>query len=182
MKSKIYARTILDMAKKDRAMRLAHQKKATDWDYSLDRKNTRRMKQIIKAIGWPSISKVGKRAASAAWLLAQHADHDPKFQRQCLTLMKGQSKDDVPRHDIAYLEDRVLLNEGKKQKFGTQFCYPKGWKVIPRPLANRRLLAKRRKEMGLESFENNLKTMQRMVNEHRKAMDKGVRLKKPGPS
>ncbi|MDD2786086.1 MAG: hypothetical protein PHS79_04320 [Patescibacteria group bacterium] len=172
MKSKIYVQAILKMAKKDRAMRLAHQKKAADWNYSLDRKNTRRMKQIVKAIGWPRISKVGKRAASAAWLLAQHADHDPRFQRQCLTLMKEQPKDDVSRHDIAYLEDRVLLNEGKKQKYGTQFYYPKKWKVMPRPLASRKLLARRRKEMGLESFEENLKTMQQMVDEHRKVMDR----------
>src|SRR5262245_47910462 len=46
----------------------------------IDRENTARLKQIIDRIGWPTISRVGAQASSAAWLLVQHADAEPEFQ------------------------------------------------------------------------------------------------------
>ncbi|GAA3517279.1 hypothetical protein GCM10023075_79700 [Streptosporangium album] len=32
---------------------------------------------------------LGLSAAHAAWILAQHADQDPEFQRSCLPLLKA---------------------------------------------------------------------------------------------
>jgi hypothetical protein len=56
---------ICAMSEADQAMR-----KSGVWDSSLDVKHTLRMQQIVAAIGWPTISKVGER-------LVQHADHVP---------------------------------------------------------------------------------------------------------
>ena len=55
------------------------------WDPSVDQRNTRRMREIVSAFGWPTLSKVGADAEHKAWLLVQHADLE--FQRECFALM-----------------------------------------------------------------------------------------------
>lgn len=63
----------------------------------------------------------GTDGAHAAWLLAQHADRDPAFQRHCLDLLTAAVHvGEATRSDLAYLTDRVLLAEGKPQEYGTQ--------------------------------------------------------------
>ena len=93
---------------------------------NVDERHTARMKEIVKQHGWPTNSMVGSDGATAAWLLVQHADHDPKFQRHCLELMKKVPAGEVSTVDLAYLTDRVLVNEGKKQLYGTQFWMQNG--------------------------------------------------------
>jgi hypothetical protein len=53
--------------------------------------------------------------------------------------------------NLAYLEDRVLINEGKPQLYGTQFHFADG-KLQPRPITNKEHLEQRRKSVGLKSF------------------------------
>ena len=54
-----------------------------------DAENLPWLKKVIAEIGWPGRSIVGDDGASAAWLLVQHADSDPGFQRQRLDLLTG---------------------------------------------------------------------------------------------
>jgi len=114
-----------------------------------DRENTERLGAVIEKHGWPAISLVGKDGSHAAWLLVQHADADPKFQRTCLDLMAKLPKAEVSQTDLAYLTDRVLLVEGKKQIYGTQFNFSDG-KWEPRPLEDPTSVDKRRAEVGLQ--------------------------------
>ena len=67
------------MAKKDQEMRSGH-KKGVRLNGNIDKQNNAELKRIIREYGWPTISLVGKKASSNAWLLAQHADKDQKFQ------------------------------------------------------------------------------------------------------
>lgn len=79
------------------------------------------LKQIVAEFGWPGISLVGPEGADAAWLIAQHADFDVPFQRQCLVLVEeAYSKGEVTGMHLAYLTDRVLIAERKPQLYGTQ--------------------------------------------------------------
>lgn len=122
-------------------------------DDTLDFRNTERMKKIVADIGWPSASKVGEPISNMAWLLVQHADHDLSFQKQCLDMMKCEPEGEVSIGDIAYLEDRVRVNEGRPQLYGTQFFSDKKEdEMKPRPIEDIENLDKRRKEAGLESF------------------------------
>jgi len=50
----------------------------------VDAENAGRLGEIVERHGWPTYSLVGKNGANAAWLLVQHADLSPKFQRRCL--------------------------------------------------------------------------------------------------
>lgn len=113
-----------------------------------DKENTAWLKEHIKQKGWPTFSVAGKDGGQAAWLLVQHADLDPKFQRECLDLMTKLPKNEISQKNLAYLTDRVLLAEGKKQLYGTQFQQISG-KWQPRPLEDEKNVDKRRAEMGL---------------------------------
>jgi hypothetical protein len=79
------------------------------------------LKQIVAEYGWPGISMVGPDGADAAWLIAQHADFDVPFQRQCLALVEeAHRRGEVTGMHLAYLTDRVLIVEHKPQLYGTQ--------------------------------------------------------------
>ena len=79
------------------------------------------LRQVLTDVGWPGKSLVGEDGAQAAWLLAQHADRDPAFQRRCLDLLTAAvERGEATVAQQAYLTDRVLLHEGRPQEYGTQ--------------------------------------------------------------
>lgn len=126
---------------------------------AIDDENTKWLHDVVDKHGWPTNTLVGKDGASAAWLLVQHADADAKFQRRCLDLMTKLPKDEVSQKDLAYLTDRVLLAEGKKQLYGTQMTLVDGkWK--PRPLEDEANVDKRRAEVGLSSLADYIKIIE----------------------
>jgi len=68
-------------------------------------KNTLRLQEIMAQIGWPTERLVGKRAAEAAWLIAQHAIAHPQFQRSCLKFLAVAAREHlVPAWQPAMLE------------------------------------------------------------------------------
>ncbi|GAA3550184.1 hypothetical protein GCM10022419_033040 [Nonomuraea rosea] len=117
----------------------------------VDHDNTRFLQEVIAEHGWPGCDLVGDNASQAAWLLAQHADHDVAFQRRCLDLLQkaaaaGQAE---PSH-VAYLTDRVCVADGRPQLYGTQYHAPEGH-LQPRPIDDPGHLDQRRAQMGLWS-------------------------------
>ena len=110
--------------------------------------NTQWLKNVVERHGWPGHSLVGRDGAAAAWLLAQHADLDPSFQRRCLDLMTAMPTGEVSPHHIAYLTDRVLLAEGAPQLYGTQVQQVDGV-CQPVNLANPESVDQRRASVGL---------------------------------
>jgi len=118
----------------------------------IDRANTDWLRPIVEKRGWPGYALVGKDGASAAWLLVQHADHNRAFQKQCLELLKvAVKRGDASGKDLAYLTDRVLVAEGKKQVYGTQFHQVDG-KLAPQPIEDEEKVDQRRAEVGLSSM------------------------------
>jgi hypothetical protein len=79
------------------------------------------IRKIVTEHGWPGRSLVGPEGAMAAWVLAQHLDEELALQRQCLGLLERAVADgEADAESLAYLADRVLVNEGKPQRYGTQ--------------------------------------------------------------
>ncbi|MEK7452582.1 MAG: hypothetical protein AAB664_04540, partial [Patescibacteria group bacterium] len=71
---------------------------------------------------------------------------------KCLKLMR-QKSGSVSPIQIAYLSDRVNVNLKRPQYYGTQFYFNKKKQLlVPRPIANKKLLDTKRKKIGLESF------------------------------
>lgn len=146
------------MAQKDQAMRRNY-KKTGIWNKRIDIRNTEHMRQIVETYGWPTISMVGKIGSRNAWLLVQHANHDLKFQTKALAKMKAifkKSRSDVNPAHIAYLTDRVLVNQGKKQIFGTQFYFAKSSMLKLKATRNLKNVDARRKIYGLGPIRNDL--------------------------
>jgi hypothetical protein len=142
---KAMADEIMKMSELDQQMR-----KSGQWDASIDVENTQRMKEIVEHMGWPTRSKVGSHASQMAWLLVQHADHDRAFQQTCLALMKAQAAGEVSPANIAYLEDRVRVAEGRPQIYGTQFYVDEAGNVGPRPIEDPDHVDERRQAVGLQ--------------------------------
>ncbi len=94
----------------------------------------------------------GEDGAHAAWLLAQHADSDPAFQRRCLDLLTAAvERGEATIVQQAYLTDRVLLHEGKPQEYGTQAIARDG-RFEPRKLRDPDHVDQRRASVGLGSL------------------------------
>ncbi len=130
-------------------------KKLTD----IDRRNTAWLKDVVDKHGWPGKSLVGEEGAHNAWLLVQHADRDRPFQKRCLELLQeAVKKGEASGKDLAYLTDRVLVGEGKKQLYGTQFTLKDG-EYVPSPIEDEANVDKRRKEVGLESLAEYARTL-----------------------
>jgi len=133
-------------------------------DLSVRKKNARQLQAIITKHGWPTIELVGEEASNASWLIAQHADHNLEFQKQCLDLMKRLPKKSVLSKNIAYLTDRILVSQNKPQKYGTQF-YIVNNELKPRPIKDRQNIDKRWQKMNVggntwRTFEEYQKNME----------------------
>ena len=124
---------------------------AAEWQ-RIDEANTRWLADVLSASGWPGRTLVGEEGAGAAWLLAQHADHDPVQQRVFLhALRDAAAQGQASRSHLAYLEDRVRVNADQPQLYGTQFTVT-GGELVPCPIEDRHRLDERRAEAGLEPF------------------------------
>lgn len=129
----------------------------------IDQENTARMKEIVHLCGWPGRALVGKQAEEAAFLLVQHADASPSFQQQCLPLIqKAASKGEIPREYAALLMDRVLVHEGKKQLYGTQFIQNAAGEWVPQPIEDEPHVDARRKRMGMPPLAEYAKELRRI--------------------
>ncbi len=97
----------------------------------VDRVNTARLKELVAEHGWPGYRLVGQEAAASAVLLVLHADKDVAFQKECLPLLLKAiaARDGLASHG-AFLTDRIRVNEGKPQWYGTQIKIVDGAWVI----------------------------------------------------
>lgn len=140
-------------------MYVADQSSWTESDNSkLIQTNTEEIKKIINEFGCITISKFTEKISHYAWLLVQHANHDIQFQKDYLKLME--ESNDVLLRDIAYLTDRICINQQLPQIYGTQFD-PSTLKgdYSPFPIKDPESLDERRSKMGLQPIEEYKKYM-----------------------
>lgn len=159
-------RRLIRMAKQDQAAR------TFNWSHAptettlkkmqlTDERLTAGLKQIIQEKGWPTISLVGLRASQDAALILMHSpDHD--FQRTKLPELQQLAEDEkIVGSDIAILVDKVLVSEGKPQRFGTQFSISNGHARMD-PLDDPEHLDQRRAQYLLEPMTEYKKSLAKM--------------------
>lgn len=116
--------------------------------------NAAHLTAIIEQYGWPGNSLVGEEGAWAAWLISQHAIGNPPFMRHCLTLLKqAAANNEVTPWQVAFLEDRIRMYEGKPQIYGTQFQPNKNGELEPYLIENPEFVNDRRLAVGLNTIE-----------------------------
>ena len=115
----------------------------------VDSVNTGWLKGVIAARGWPLRSQVGEEGANAAFLIVQHATHDTAFQASALALMERAVADSEAKgSDVAMLADRIAVQRGQKQQYGTQAKIT-GGKVILDPIEDSAHVDQRRAALGM---------------------------------
>lgn len=118
----------------------------------VDDDNARWLRAQINKSGWFVVSKYGPDADKAAWLLVQHADRDVAFQTEALKILEplAVARETDPKN-YAYLYDRVAVNSGRPQRYGTQGrCTESGvWEPKATELPEQ--LDERRASVGLEA-------------------------------
>jgi len=138
-------RELLDMMEADQAERTGES------DANDDAPRADRLREIIDEHGWPTFDLVGKDGATAAWLIAQHADFDVQFQAEVLDLMRAALEaGQADATEVAYLEDRVAVNRGEPQRYGTQVRCRGGRPEPATPLADPATVDADRVDVGLE--------------------------------
>lgn len=131
----------------------------------------KRAKEIFDEYGFVGFSIAGEQGSSNFWLIVQHSDHNPVFQKEVLEKMKIEvENNNADSREYGLLVDRVMLNTGKAQVYGTQVAYDvELCRAYPRNLADSLNVNKRRAEIGLEPLQEYLNNMSRMNFEMNKA-------------
>jgi hypothetical protein len=124
------------------------------------RDNARQLREVIERFGWPNERLAGVDGAEAAWLIAQHSIAEPDFMRACCRLLEHEvASGEVPGWQLAYLDDRIRVSEGRPQRFGTQYeVTPTGPALCP--VEEPESLDQRRLNVGLGPISERLKSMQ----------------------
>ncbi|MGH7500806.1 MAG: DUF6624 domain-containing protein [Longimicrobiales bacterium] len=120
---------------------------------------TARLHAIVREHGWPTRSQVAESGARAAFLIVQHSPSSA-FQREVLPLvLQAAGAGEASASDAAMLEDRVLTDEGKPQRFGTQFRIVAG-ELVPYPIEDPERVDDRRASVGLMPMSEYVKLLE----------------------
>lgn len=114
------------------------------------RERAKKMRRIVKKIGLPSISNIGKEANIAVSVLASHASiEDTKFILDIFNKIYKKNKEEVNFESIAALSDIVLVFEHKPQEYGTIWFFDNNLQPFLPTIRNPKELNERREKYGL---------------------------------
>lgn len=131
---------------------------------AVHRENAGALREIIDRIGYPTIEKVGADASDAAWLIVQHAIGEPDFMRKIYGILQSLPEGAVDPKDIAFLEDRIHMYEGKPQRYGTQFDFDDSGILSPVAFDDLNAVNRRRAALGMNSLEERTDEIRREQN------------------
>jgi len=116
-------------------------------------------KRIIQRYGFPGYSLVGEDGSGDFWAIIQHCDNDVPFQQRVLTLMGREvRRNNASGENYALLQDRVLVNTGHKQLYGTQVRVDfKTHHAKPLPIQDSLHVDAPRTDVGLATLKEYLK-------------------------
>ena len=132
-----------------------------NWKDSVYRAHQSVLENVIDDFGFPGYDFLGKRGSQIFWLMVQHSDFDPDFQKRVLDSMYVEVlNNNANAQDYAFLTDRVNLNFDEAQIYGTQVTYDLiTGRAKCRNTKDPIDLDKRRAEIGLEPIDEYLNNM-----------------------
>ena len=121
----------------------------------------KRLKEIFDKHGFVGFDLAGKEGSSNFWVMVQHSDHNPDFQQEVLEKMKIEvDNGNADPGNYGLLVDRVNLNTGKAQIYGTQVYFNfEIAQAFPKVITDSANVNKRRKSLGMEPLEVYLNEM-----------------------
>jgi hypothetical protein len=124
-----------------------------------DKRNQEKFYALLEKDGWLGYKLVGKRGEATQFLITQHAL--PDFQVKVLPYLEEavKNKNGNPLY-LAMLSDRLLVNRGEEQVYGTQIgTNPLTGQKYVFPIKDEENVDKRRVEIGLEPLQMYLDKM-----------------------
>jgi len=114
-----------------------------------DSLNLIKIEEILGKYGWLGADIVGEQGNQTIFLVIQHSDL--AIQEKYIPMMREAVKNGkASAGDLAYLEDRVALRQGKKQIYGSQVTFDGERQIYyVSPLEDPDNVDKRRAEVGL---------------------------------
>jgi hypothetical protein len=114
-----------------------------------DSVNLVKVEAILSKYGWLGPEVIGEQGNSALFMVIQHADLEP--QEKYLPVMRDAvAHNNAKAYDLALLEDRVALLEGKEQIYGSQLTWNmKTDSFVVAPLADPDHVDQRRADVDL---------------------------------
>lgn len=119
----------------------------------IDSTNLVQVESLISKYGWLGKSFVGGLGNQACFLVIQHADSATQVKYLPL-LQKSVEMGESNAPDLALLQDRVLMRQGKKQIYGSQVVRDEqtgGWKFYD--IEDEKNVNARRARVGLQPIE-----------------------------
>ena len=106
----------------------------------------------IDAFGFPFQDKADKKVCKAAIVLGLHLlnDDQVRFFRQYI---ENATSEQVEPWAKAYFIDKIRINAGQKQLYGTQFKATKDGSIESLPIEDEESVNKRRAEFGMKTIE-----------------------------
>lgn len=111
------------------------------------KENQRRIIELLDKYGWPTATEVTEYAAAGAAMIINHASHELRAKYFPL-LKEAFEKGEAQPLRFAKMQDRLLVEEGKEQLYGTQIKFENLVKK-PYPIMEPEHVDKRRTEIGL---------------------------------
>lgn len=150
---------LVEIRKSDQDIRMGDEFSDIDFDLmkELDFKNIGKVVSIIEQCGMPTSNEIDKQHIETIFLVIQHSSS--KYQKKYFPLLEKSAKNgDLKESSIAKLKDRMLVDEGKPQVYGTQVELDISSKTAKLyKLENPETVDKRRKQVGLEPIQEFLK-------------------------
>ena len=107
---------------------------------------------IIEKYGWPGKSLVGSLGNQAVFLVIQHADS--AVQEKYFPLLQQSVEDGESRgSEMAMMQDRILMREGKKQIYGSQVVLNKTGGQEFYPIEDEKNVNLKRAKVGIPPIE-----------------------------
>ena len=124
----------------------------------LDKKNLERIEIILEQYGWLSKDIIGFKESEAIFLVIQHASLDTQIKYFPI-MEKAVELGNARKCDLAMLQDRILVKQGKKQIYGTQLIYNEELgQYVVEPLVYPEKVDERRETVGLPPMKEYLES------------------------
>lgn len=130
---------------------------------TIDAPNTKRLEEIFKKHGFPTVKLVGRDGFQAFLLLLQHSTFDRLREKSLKPIGKAFKRGEITPLEYANFTDRLLLHQGKPQIYGSGFETKDG-KLVMNKTKDIKNLDRRRKKIGLPPIAEYVKMLKEIYN------------------
>ncbi|MGB5510814.1 MAG: DUF6624 domain-containing protein [Woeseiaceae bacterium] len=133
---------------------------------AIDEKSSNYLRKLLSEVEWIDIHRFTRPISQHAWILVQHSDDHVDLQKLALSRMESYlDTGGVLKRNYAYLWDRVAVNSGELQRYGTQpdWTSCKDGKLVLMPMEDPEKVDERRSMMQLGPVQKDLEQMSRQT-------------------